>query len=49
LLTKELNTQREVVNFTDFDSVFESMLYGKSEIDEFGLAKRLDFVSKLME
>lgn len=49
LLTKDLSNEREIVNFKDFDSVFENLLYGKSVIDEFGLAKRLDFVSKLME
>jgi len=49
LLTEDLNKEREVVNFTEFDTIFDNLLYGKSEIDEFGLSKRLDFVSKLME
>ena len=48
MLTKDLDNEREVVNYKDFDSVFDDMLYGKQEIDEVGLAKRLDFVSKLM-
>jgi len=49
LLTEDLSREREIVNYTDFDTIFENLLYGKSEVDEFGLSKRLDFVSKLIE
>lgn len=49
MLTKDLNGQRNIINFDTFDSIFEEMLYGKSEIDEAGLIKRLEFVSKIMQ
>lgn len=49
MLTKDLEENRQIENLDYFDSVFENILFGKNEIDEAGLVRRLEFVSKLTD
>jgi hypothetical protein len=47
MLTKEIDDEREILNLTDYDELFERMLYSPSLIDEEGLMKRLSFINRL--
>jgi len=44
MLSKDLSEGRDISNLTHFDNIFDTILYGKSKIDEEGLVKRLEFV-----
>ena len=46
---KDLSNEREIKNLTHFDSLFETMFFSPSEIDENGLILRLGFVNKILE
>ena len=47
-LTKDMEA-REITNYDEFDSLFESMLYSETVVDEKGIIKRLNFVMKILE
>jgi hypothetical protein len=49
LLTEDLNSEREVTNYIEFDGIFESMLYSTTAVDEAGILKRLNYVMKILE
>ena len=48
-LTEDLDSEREVTNYTEFDGIFESVLYSTTAVDEAGILKRLNFVMKILE
>jgi hypothetical protein len=48
-LTEDLDSEREVTNYTEFDEIFESVLYSTTAVDEAGILKRLNFVMKILE
>jgi hypothetical protein len=52
MLTSDLEELLQDDEFTstgEFDFIFDTILFSKSEIDESGLLKRLDFVMKILE
>lgn len=49
MLTSDLEDERTVTNFTEFDEIFESVLYSTTAVDESGVLKRLNFVMKILE
>ena len=49
MLTADLGSEREVVGFKHFDTLFDNMFYTELPIDTEGLIKRLEFVSKLKD
>ena len=48
-LTSDLQDEREITNFTEFDEIFESILYSTTAVNESGILKRLNFVMKILE
>jgi hypothetical protein len=48
-LTVDLEEGRSITNYTEFDAIFESMLYSTTAVDESGILKRLNFVMKILE
>jgi hypothetical protein len=47
-LTRDINFEREIKDYTDFDDIISSVLYYQSSIDENGLLLRLSFVEKML-
>jgi hypothetical protein len=48
-LTNDLDSERDVTNYTEFDEIFESILYSNTPVDESGILKRLNFVMQILE
>jgi hypothetical protein len=48
-LTADLEEDRTITNYTEFDEIFEKMLFSVNTVDESGILKRLNFVMKILE
>jgi hypothetical protein len=45
----EVMEENDIENFDEFDSMFDSMLFSETSVDESGIIKRLNFVMKILE
>lgn len=49
MLTADLDGQRSILDYNYFDKIFDTALFTTSEINEEGIAKRLEFVKMIAE